>query len=182
MAKRVIDIIAACILTLAAAPASGHGRRGIRAVDFGNFTYQADGSRFVLRGGKYSEGGDAAWFSRRLADVKYLDFDGDGDDEAFVVIDYRTSGTLDNAKDYYVFSYRGGRPRMVLHEWREKPWDARLRGGSIIIVASFWRGGGLCCPSGLETSVYRRRGSQFVRVSRKRRYIETDKWWLQRRT
>ena len=135
-----------------------------------------------MRGGKYSEGDDAAWFSYKLADVKYLDFDGDGNDEAFVVLDYRTSGTLDNAKDYYVFSYRGGVPRLVFHEWREKPWDARLRGRSIVIVAPFWRGGGLCCPSGLETSVYGWRGSRFVRVSRKRRYIETDKWWLQRRT
>jgi hypothetical protein len=181
MIKSTAYLASACLLALAAVTASGQGKRGIRSVDFRNFSYQADGTRFVLRGGKYSEGDDAAWFSYKLADVKYLDFDSDGNDEAFVVVDYRTSGTLDNAKDYYVFSYRGGKPRMVFHEWREKPWDMRLRGRSIVIVAPFWQGGGLCCPSGLETSAYRWHGSRFVRVSRKRRYIDADKWWLQGR-
>ena len=181
MSKRAAYLICACLLAFADVTATGQSRRGIRSVDFRNFTYQADGTRFVLRAGKYYEGERAAWFSYELADVKYLDFDGDGNDEAFVVLDYKTSGTLDNARDYYVFAYRGDRPRMVFHEWREKPWDLRLRGRSIVIVAPFWRDGGLCCPSGLETSVYTWRGSRFVRVSRKRRYIETDKWWLQRR-
>jgi hypothetical protein len=181
MNKSSLYLISACLLLMMVSPAFGHSKRGVRSVDFRDFTYHDDGRRFTLHDGKYSEGDAASWFSYRLLGVRYVDFDGDGEEEAFVVIDFRTSGTYDNGKGYYVFAYRGGKPQVVFQEWREKSWAGRTRGRSIIITAPFWRDGGLCCPSGLETSVYRWRGSRFVRVSRKRRYIDSEKWWLQRR-
>ena len=181
MNKSNLYLIPAYLLLMMTAPAFGQSKHGIRSVDFRNFTYHWDGDKFALHDGKYSEGDDASWFSYKLISVKYVDFDGDGNDEAFVVVDFRTSGTYDHGQGYYVFAYRGGKPRILLQEWREKPWSARVRGRAIIIAAPFWKGGGLCCPSGLETSVYRWRGSRFARVSRKRRYINTENWWLQQR-
>jgi hypothetical protein len=181
MKKGNFYLISACLLLALAIPAFGRGGRGIRSVDFLNLTYQGNGDTFTLRAGKYSEGDAASWFTYELLSVRYVDFNGDGNDEAFVVIDYRTSGTYDHGQGYYVFAYRRGKPRVIFQAWREKPWSARIRGDSIIIMAPFWRGGGRCCPSGLETSVYRWRGLRFARVSRKRRYINTENWWLQRR-
>jgi hypothetical protein len=172
-------LVTTCFLVLSVADASGQNKRGIRSVDFRNFSYESDGREVVLRDGKFSEGDDASWLAYKLDDVKYVDFDGDGIEEAFVIVDFRTSGTSDNAKDYYVFAYRGGKPRVIFHEWREKPRGVRVNGRSLIIAAPFWRDGGLCCPSGVETSIYRWRGARFVRVSRKRQYIDPNtKWWL----
>ena len=168
------------MLTLLAGTAFGQSKRGIRSVDFRNFSYRTDGADVELRDGRHQEGSKSggAWNVYKLAGVKYVDFNGDGAEEAFVILSFETSGTLANAHDYYVFSYHKGRPRVVFHEWREKPRGARVRGRSIVIAAPFWESGGLCCPDGIETSVYRWRGLRFVRTNRKREYISTDKWWL----
>lgn len=121
MNKSNLSLIPACLLLMMAASAFGRSERSIRSVDFRNFTYQWNGDKFTLHDGKFSEGDAVSCSSYKLLSVKYLDFDGDGNDEAFVVIDYRTSGTYDHGKGYYVFAYRGGKPRALLQEWREKP-------------------------------------------------------------
>src|SRR5947209_8970218 len=149
--------ILACLL-LMTATAYGQTKRRIRSVDFRNFSYESDGMTVILRNSRSSEGDAASWDTFTLADLKYVDFDGDGNEEAFIVLDFRTSGTLDNAQAYYVFSYRRGKPRMIFHQWREKSRSVRVIGRSIIIAAPFWIDGGRCCQSGVETSVYRWRG------------------------
>jgi len=153
--------------------------RGIRSVDFRNFSYESERTKFILRDGKYYEGETGSWYSYALSGVTYVDFNGDGNDEAFVVVDYKTSGTLDNAQDYYVFAYRRDKAQLIFHEWREKPRAARLKSRKIVIAAPFWKDGGLCCPSGIETSVYVWRNAHLVRLSQRRRYMDPNtKWWL----
>jgi hypothetical protein len=115
-----------------------------------------------------------------LLPVKYVDFDRDGREEAFVVVDYRTSGTYDHGQKYFVFTYRRGAAQMIFHESREKPFEVRVWNRRIFIASPFWKDGGLCCPSGIETSAYVFRRGRFVRASRNRRYMNGDNWWLHR--
>jgi hypothetical protein len=167
------------VSVLLSVTAAAQKTRGIRSVDFRNFTYETNGSRFVLRDGKYYEGEPGSWHSYSLSRVTFVDFNGDGNDEAFIVVDYRTSGTLDNAQDYYVFGYRRGIAQLTFHDWREKPCVVRVKARKVVITAPFWKDTGLCCPSGIETSVYRWRNAKFVRISHRQRYMDPNtKWWL----
>lgn len=145
----------------------------IRSVDFRNFTYEWDGMNVVLRNGKHSEGDHVSWSTWTLMPVKYVDLDNDGREEAFVVLDYRTSGTYDHGQAYFVFAYLHGVVRILFHESREKPVNAHVRNRRIVIQAPFWVDGGLCCPSGIETSAYVWRNGRFVRASTKRRYVNS---------
>lgn len=174
---RLLLLITVCLFFVATAVAQN--ARGIRSIDFHNFTYETGQKKFVLREGVYYEGDSGSWYSHTLSRVKYLDFDGDGNDEAFVVVDFKTSGTLNNAQDYFVFAYLSGAPQMIFHEWREKPRGVSVNRRRIVIDAPFWKDGGLCCPSGIEKSVYLWRKARFVLVSHKRRYLDPNtNWWL----
>ena len=152
---------------------------GIRSVDFRNFKYAADGTNLVLHDGKYYEGDSGSWRSYTLLPVKYVDFSRDGNEEAFVVLDYRTSGTYDHGQEYFVFAYKRGIAQMIFHESREKPFDYRVAQRKIVIAAPYWKDGGLCCPRGIETTVYSYRNGHFIRTSTKRRYMDdSTQWWL----
>jgi hypothetical protein len=174
---RLSLLIGVCLLL--SVTVSAQKTRGIRSVDFRNFTYEADGSKFALRDGKYYEGDGVTWHSYALLRLQYLDFDRDGRDDAFVVVDFRTSGTFDHGQEYYVFAYGLGAARMIFHESREKPFNVRVAHRRIVIASPFWKNSGLCCPSGIETSVYIWRDARFIRVSHKRRYMDPNtNWWL----
>jgi hypothetical protein len=138
---------------------------GSRSIDFRNFTYTGENAApLVLRDGKEEGEGDDG---RKLLAVKYVDFNGDGNEEALVTISTGRRGEGGYAEEYYVYSGSGGKPRQLFHESRQKPQLMRVKGRSILIVAPFWRGTDAgCCPSALETAVYTWRGSRFVRVSR----------------
>ena len=167
-------------LFVVAASCAARTPTGIRSFDFRNFSYAAGETKFVLHDGKYYEGDRASWHSYTLLPVRYVDFDHDGRQDAFIVVDFRTSGTYDHGQEYFVFVYRRGAARMIFHESREKPFDVRVAHRKIVIESPFWKDGGLCCPSGIETSAYVFRGGRFVRASRSRRYMSGDNWWLQR--
>jgi hypothetical protein len=143
----------------------GNAGRGIRSIDFRNFTYTGEGAEpLVLRDGKEAGEGDDR---RKLLAVKYVDFNGDGNEEALVTISTGRRGEGGYAEEYYVYSERNGKPRQLFHESRQKPHLMRVQRRSILIVAPFWRDTDAgCCPSALETAVYTWRGSRFVRVSR----------------
>lgn len=171
-------LLAAISLAIASTSAA-RTSSGIRAVDFCNFTYDADGTRFALRDGKYYEGDSASPDSYTLLPVKYVDFDRDGHEEAFVIIDYITSGTYDHGQDYFVFAYLHGDARMIFYQSREKPFDVRVRHRKIVIASPYWKDGGLCCPRGIETTIYAYRNGRFARASTKRRYMDDlTQWWL----
>jgi hypothetical protein len=172
-------LIVGGVLVLAATCVAKNAH-GIRSIDFRNFTYNFAATKFALHEGSYHEGDSGSWDSYTLSRLEYVDFNGDGRDEAFVVVDYHTSGTYDHGQEYFVFAYRRGAAQMIFHESREKPFDVRVSNRRVVIASPFWKDDGLCCPSGIEISGYVFRGGRFVRASRNRRYMNGDKWWLQR--
>lgn len=146
--------------------------RGIRSVDFRNFTYDSiAGEQVTLRKGQNLVKGEysAGSYGSELGTVKYLDFDGDGAEEALVVVFYSQEAAGVYAEEhYYVFAYRNGAAQQIFHESRYKGRGIRVSGKSLIITAPFWKDtDGHCCPSLTEISTYRWRGNGFVRTSRK---------------
>jgi hypothetical protein len=141
----------------------------IRSVDFRNFTYIRKGAEpLVLRDGKEAEEAEGS----RLLSVKYVDFDLDGNEEALVTIATGRRGEGRYSEEYYVYAYRNGKARQVFRESREKPQGMQVKGRSLVITAPFWSPTDPgCCPSAIETTAFRWRGSGFVRVSRQLRPI-----------
>ena len=174
-------LLTVALFVLVPGSASRQGRRDIRKIDFRNFTFHSSERTFTLRDGTRRYGDAASWHSYKLREVRYIDLDRDGKKEALVVVDFRTSGTLDNGKDYFVFAVGKGRLRMIFHEWRERPQGFALSDRTIVITSPFWKDGGLCCPAGLETSKYRWRSDRFVLVFRRRQFKGPNtNWWLSR--
>lgn len=99
------------------APAAHAPRGPIARIDFKNFTYPSSsaGRRVRVRGGELeypTEPGCGRSFSVRGVD--YLDFDGDGEDEALVrLIDQATCGSSWTSVNYFVYAVRGGRVRLL---------------------------------------------------------------------
>ena len=170
------------LLVFVSGSVASQGRSDIRKIDFRNFTFDAFKNTVTLTDGTHRDGDAVSWYLYTLAEVRYIDLDRDGKKEALVVVDFRTSGTLDNGKDYFVFAFRKGKLRMMFHEWREKPRWFGIKDRTIVITAPFWKDGGLCCPAGLETSKYRWYSDRFVLISRRRQFKDPNtNWWLSRR-
>ena len=149
--------------------------KGIRSVDFRNFTFEraaGDGSimRIVLRNGENTTPATDTLMGRgsELKFVRYVDFDGDGNEEALVAINtwFEAAGSYEE-DDYYVFAYRDGSPVQIFHEGRPKSQGIRVVGKSLVISAPYWRAQDPdTSPYATEITVYRWRGNGFVRVSR----------------
>jgi hypothetical protein len=158
------------ILAIGVELSFAQSRRGIRSVDFYNFTYDLEnGSKVRLKNGnykKYSPDSDTTSTSR-LEVLRYADLTGDGIEEAVVLIQSsQTGGSNHGDNDYFVFAFRAGKPRQIFHKYREGPEGLCLKNGSIIITAEAWEGIHVphCCPPFTETKIYRWRGSQFALV------------------
>ena len=149
-------------------PANEPPNRGpsIRSTDFRNFTYTRPGiGTLVLRNGREDDPDGS-----RMLSVSYVDFDGDGREEALITIANGTRGSGGYAEEYYVYANRRGSLQQLFFESRAKPQRMSLNGRSIVIVAPLWRRNDPgCCPSAVETAVYSWRGSKFVRTSRRLR-------------
>ncbi|MFN2577623.1 MAG: hypothetical protein ABR607_08035 [Pyrinomonadaceae bacterium] len=139
----------------------------IRAVDFRNFSYVRKGvDILVLRDGR--ESGEKS--GSRLLAVKYVDFDRDGTQEAFVTIGTGQREEGGYAEEYFVYSNRSGSLRQLFYESRQKPQSIRVTGQAIVITAPFWTPADSgCCPSLIETSAYSWRRAGFIRTSRQLR-------------
>ena len=162
---------------------SSETSKGIRSVDFRNFTYKreyksssngglpVEAETIVLRNGKNMSPGltnSSFEYGNELKSVRYIDFDGDGNEEALVVINTtaEAAGAYEE-DDYFVFAYRNNTPVRIFHEYRYKSRGIRVAGKSLVISAPFWREQDPhCCPYATETAVYQWRGNGFVRVSR----------------
>ncbi len=171
---QVICLLSGLLLILTAGAVRAQGGRGIRSVDFRNFTYRLDERSVRLRNGKYEspekspQGG--AIVGGRLVDIQYVDFDGDGQEEAAVQIHVEVNGSAGSIEGYYVFAYRDGAPRQIFRELHSGGKRMRVVGRSIVITAPFWREGDAdCCPSAEATDTYAWRGSRLVRVSHRLR-------------
>ena len=144
----------------------------IRSVDFRNFTYErfySDGEMLVLRDGTDGKKIPEELSSSYFVSAKYVDLDGDGDEEAVVTIGTDYSGSAGYGEHYLVFKDNNdGNINQVFQQYRETPKALRIVGQSIIIVAPSWgKNDAHCCPRFTETSVYRWRGNGLMRISRK---------------
>jgi hypothetical protein len=144
----------------------------IRKVDFKNFTYNSSGDwciNLVLQKGhqKYAEGDmDVA----DLSSVKYVDFDRDGKEEAFVVVEFLTSGSAGGGINAYVFAYRNGSVQQIWSKCNERS-SAVLSGRSIFFTYPEYVGDDAhCCPD-----TYGWKGSGIARISKKRKLVVTNK-------
>jgi hypothetical protein len=98
-------------------PAGRHPRGPIGDVDFYNFTYHSPsaGKRVTVRDGELeypTEPGCGQTFS--VQKVSYIDFTGDGEDEALVrFIDHAACGSSCASVNYFVYTVRRGRPFLL---------------------------------------------------------------------
>ncbi|HEV8482579.1 MAG TPA: hypothetical protein VGV87_03385 [Blastocatellia bacterium] len=146
----------------------GQNSLGIRSVDFRNFDYgsQPGEGRVLLRKGRSNEKTFGIPNSKLTA-VKYADLDGDGREEAVVVIKTNLFGSGGYDEHYYVFTYRNGVPRRLFDEYKEQGRGIRIKDGALMIVAPYWDTEvPHCCPKYIETKAYRLKGSRLVVVKR----------------
>jgi hypothetical protein len=153
-------------------PRNPNVTKSIRQIDFRNFTYELGETRIRLRNGKYTRPKHStdSIMGSSLVSVVYVDFDGDGNEEAAIDVGSFIDGTMGSMEDYFVFTYKDGAPRQIFHESKEKGARMVLQGRSLIISAPFWNGGDAhCCPSASEVITYQWRGAGMARVSRRLR-------------
>jgi len=149
-------------------------KRGIRAVDFRNFTYipagETSDSEIELRKGRAVD--DAGQVSK-LVSVQYADLNGDGREDAAVFITTQVFGSMGNYDDYYVFEYADGEAQRIFHLGVEVGRGMRVVGRTLLISEPFWtERDGQCCPSYMQTTTYRWRGAEFVKTSLRRNRIK----------
>jgi hypothetical protein len=145
---------------------------GIRRIDFKNFNYGTGGEycigNLVLRKGR-TQYGDSEYETAELTSVKYVDFDGDGNEEAFVVIDWSTSGSAGGGIEAYVFKYQNGAARRIWAKCNERS-SAVLKGRSILFMYPEYVGNDAhCCPTYSATDTYAWKGSGLARISKTRK-------------
>lgn len=145
---------------------------GIRKVDFKNFNYSSSGDwcrgKLVLRKG-HAKYGDSNYDTADLSSVRYVDFDGDGKEEAFVVIEWSTFGTAGGGVDVFVFSYRNDSAIKIWSKCNERS-GAKLVGRSILFTYPEYIGDDAhCCPTYITTETYTWKRNGFVRTSKKRK-------------
>jgi hypothetical protein len=137
-------------------------------VDFRNFDYgsRPGGDRVVLHKGRSKE----KTFGKpnsKLTTIKYADLDGDGNEEAAVVIRTNLFGSGGYDEHYYVFTYRNGVLQKLFDEYRERGSGIRIKDGALIIVAPYWDSDvPHCCPKYIETTAYRMKNSKLAVMRR----------------
>lgn len=150
----------------------------IRKVDFRNFNYGAlcagehkflavPEGNLVLSKGHQQQGDEMNYAD--LGSVKYVDFDGDGKEEAFVVIKGQTSGSSNRYLAAYVFAYQNGSAKQIWTQCEESS-VAVLKGRSILFSRPEWVGDDAhCCFSYIATETYGWKDSKIALISTKRK-------------
>jgi hypothetical protein len=165
-------VVSALLFNLTASAAVAQRARGIRSIDFRNFTFeQSHGTSGLikLRRGRYAESVAHNLFAEcRLIRLQYADFDADGREEVLVIIHVVVPGSACYFEDCYVFDYRNGSAHQVFHLSKEQGKGGRIVGRHLVITAPYWTDADAhCCPSFVERVVYRWRNGQFVVAGRK---------------
>jgi hypothetical protein len=150
--------------------------KGIRRVDFQNFTYTArDEAVQVTRGRGTYRGRGGQVFSYQVAQVRvcYGDLTGDGKDDAAVVLYYTGGGTGAFSKGF-LFTVRRGRLTLLTTFAGGDRADggireARIEGGLLWVQREEPErmkdiAVGLCCPRYLITTKYRWDGGRLMQV------------------
>ena len=119
--------------------------------------------RLILLNG-HAEQGDSSNFTD-LGAVNYVDFNRDGKDEAFVVINGQTSGSSNGYVAAYVFAYQNGRAKQIWSKCEESS-SSELKGRSIVFISPEWRKNDAhCCFSLISTGTYGWKGSKIALLS-----------------
>jgi hypothetical protein len=168
----------------------------IRQVDFKNFTYPLSGPRlghdrlqwldmptgahsnrkpihlvngddltksssFVMDGQEYTQ-----WEGFTLQSVEFADVTGDGQEDAIVVLHYRTGGTQQT--DYvYIYSFAAGKPRLLAYFHsgdRAASGLYKVYGENGKLVVELFdpeKRSGDCCSSGFVRTRYKWRNGRF---------------------
>jgi hypothetical protein len=137
--------------------ALSQSRVGVRSVDFRNFDYgsRPGADRIVLRNGRTVEQTFGQPYGKLTA-VRYVDLDGDGGEEAVVVVTTNLFGSGGYERNYYVYAFRNGKLLKSLHEYREQGRRIRIKNRALIIVAPYWDNPvPHCCPRYIETKAYK---------------------------
>ena len=156
------------------------GQNNIRAVDFRNFTYNAQcisetPSDITVKDGEFSEekqqDGYVDRFYFNVYDIAFGDLDRNPGDEAVVLTICNTGGT-GNFSEGYIFSMKRGKPALVARI----PGGDRAYGGlrrtrvenGLLVVESNDVGpeGGACCPQVIVTTTYRVSGGRIAKVGK----------------
>jgi hypothetical protein len=146
---------------------------GIRKVDFKNFNYGEDCNEtilssedeLILKKGHQGDKGDTAWAD--LSSVKYVDFDGDGKEEAFVVIDGQSGGSQGVYLAAYVFADQKGSAKKIWSYCFERS-GVKLQGKTIIFRRPDWlKDEPSCCPSRVSTETFAWKRSKIALISTK---------------
>ena len=98
--------------------ASAKSTSRIRGIDFSNFTYQQFWGRrpIKLKQGKQEFESEGCHTEYKLKGVNYIDLTGDGKEEALVHLeDFTACGSSGVSDNYYIYTIRNGRPRLL---WR----------------------------------------------------------------
>ena len=165
-------LLANHLLLSRSTPIFAQTKNSIRSVDFHNFTYELDPhNKIVLRKG-LSRDESLPHYEEKLILLKYVDFNGDGKEEAVIAIRDLEQGSAPISMDYFVYDLYKGSARQIFHESHEGPKGLCIRGRSMIITAVSWTDDRVrvphCCPEYSETKIYQLRGSRFVITSRRR--------------
>ena len=162
--------------------------RGIRGVDFANFTYDLSGSdcqmfgrRVKVRNGEFGNFGGDGGFGIDT-NVVYGDLTGDGQDEAVV----RTAcGLMHPVEQAYIYTMLNGKPVLLTRLQSGERGNGgilmghlcegcrdglRIENGSLV-VERMW--GYACCPEYIETKTYRWNGRKLTQIGKaqKRKFI-----------
>jgi len=177
------------LLQVSSVPVAAKVRRDIRSVDFRNFTYpfECDEKKtLTLRQGRVPE--SACYGITKVVSIRYRDFDGDGREDALIVLGTNCHVSCWYLENYYVYSYHKGRGKLIFQEsqsYRYKlgepadfskdvwklghPYGISIRQGRLLITGLAWyEGDGNCCPRYREHTVYGWRQNRFAIISRKR--------------
>jgi hypothetical protein len=150
----------------------------IRKVDFKNFDYGAlcagehkflavPEDKLVLSNGHQQHGDEMNYAD--LGSVKYVDFDGDGKEEAFVTINGQTAGSSNKYLAAYVFAYQDSAAKQIWSQCEESS-VAVLKGRSIVFTRPEWVGDDAhCCFSYVKTDTYGWKGSEIALISSTRK-------------
>jgi hypothetical protein len=182
--KKITLIMAFAFLVLAAAAVSAQTTKrssAIEKIDFKNFSYGrlcSGGNTWAplptvnmaLKNGHQNYDKDAPDAAADLTSVEYVDFNGDGNEEAFVVVNGSTAAASgDHFVAAYVFALQNGKARQVWSRCSENS-AAKLEGKTIVFSSpEFLKKDPHCCPSFDTTFTYGWKNSGIAMISKKRK-------------
>ena len=132
--------------------------KDIHGVDFNNFTYNSNwGGKIKLKNGKDKDSNSS------IVLKKYADLDGDGQDEAVIVIGISTGGTIAYVEELHIFSYKAGQIKEEYFDSREKPDETVVSSKSVVISYPVWKEEDAhCCPSITESKIVKFEDGEYV--------------------